>query len=337
MKGARVVPRMNELVAFATAARHSSFTSAAVELNLTQGAVSRAIAELEGRLGVRLFERVRQRVALTDVGRRYFGEVRGLLEQLSAATRQAMAAEPGGEILNLAVLPTFATEWLVRQLPDFAARFPRVIVNLSTRIRPFSFDEEPFDAAIHHGHPIWPGAITHHLMDESMVPMCSPAYRATQDLRAPPDLCRATLIHQATRPSAWAQWHEQAGLPTTTAFRGPTYDQFAMMAAAAAAGMGVVLLPHFLVEQPLNEGKLVQLFTLPLRTSSAYYVVVPETGSRRIARSLRANRPPRALQPSGQPAPRAAPGRPVPRFPPRCPNSARLLHKAAPACRGSTV
>src|SRR5690349_2891080 len=113
---ARLLPRMNELLAFATAARHLSFTSAAVELNLTQGAVSRTIAELEARLGVRLFERVRQRVVLTDVGRQYFQEIRALLEQLSNATHQAVAAKPGLDILNLAVLPTFATQWLVHRL-----------------------------------------------------------------------------------------------------------------------------------------------------------------------------------------------------------------------------
>lgn len=286
MSGSRFVPRMNELVAFEAAARHANFTSAAVELRLTQGAVSRAIAELEGRLGISLFDRVRQRVTLTEVGRHYFADVRGLLEQLRAATRQAMAVEPGGETLNLAVLPTFATQWLVLHLPDFAARFPRVTVNLSTRIRPFSFDAEPFDAAIHHGRPIWPGAATRHLMDESMLPMSSPAYKTIKGLRRPADLRNATLIHQETRPNAWAQWHEQAGLPTQMAFRGPTYDQFAMVAAAAAAGMGVALLPHFLVEQQLKERKLAQLFDLPLRTESAYYVALPETGARSIANAF---------------------------------------------------
>ena len=281
--GGRLLPRMNELTAFAAAARHSSFTHAAVELSLTQGAVSRAIAELEGRMGVKLFERIRQRVVLTDTGRQYFGEVRTLLEQLGTATHQAMATPRGGETLNLAVLPTFATHWLMRHLPDFTAKFPHVTVNLSTRVRPFSFVEEPFDAAIHHGRPTWPGATARHLMDESMLPMCSPAYRAKAALRKPADLRRATLIHQGTRPSAWAQWLEHAGLATTDAFRGPTYDQFAMVAAAAAAGMGTALLPRFLVEQQLQERKLVLLFDLPLDTASAYYIVLPEGTPRKTA------------------------------------------------------
>ena len=281
-KGHRL-PRISELTALAAAAQHSSFTRAAVELSLTQGAVSRAVAELEGRLGVRLFERIRQRVVLTDVGRRYFGEVRPLLEQLGTATHQVMAAPSGGETLNLAVLPTFATHWLMRHLPDYAAKFPRVTVNLSTRVRPFSFAEEPFDAAIHHGRPIWPGAITRHLMDESMLPMCSPAYRSKAALRKPADLRGATLIHQVTRPSAWAEWLEHAGVAPVNAFRGPTYDQFGMVAAAAAAGVGAALLPKFLVEQQLRERKLVLLFDLPLHTASAYYIVLPEGAPRKIA------------------------------------------------------
>jgi LysR family glycine cleavage system transcriptional activator len=123
-------------------------------------------------------------------------------------------------------------------------------------------------------------------MDESMLPMASPAYRAAKELRKPSDLRRATLLHQATRPSAWAQWHEAVGLSAQSVFRGPTYDQFAMVAGAAAAGIGVALLPHFLVEQPLSEGKLELLFDVPLSTASAYYVVLPEKGAKDIAREF---------------------------------------------------
>jgi LysR family transcriptional regulator, glycine cleavage system transcriptional activator len=279
----RFLPRMNELIAFAAAARHSNFSSAALELSLTQGAVSRSIAELETRLGMRLFERIRQRVVLTDVGRQYFSEIRHVLDQLGAATHQVMSAQPGSETLNLAVLPTFATHWLVHQLPDFAARNPHVTVNLTTRIRPFSFVEEPFDAAIHHGRPVWIGATTRHLMDEYMLPVSSPSYRDAMALRKPSDLRRATLIHQATRPTAWAEWHENAAVKSPGVFRGPTYDQYGMVVAAASKGLGVALVPRFLVEQELEEGTLILLFDLPLRTGSAYHIVLPELGPRPIA------------------------------------------------------
>ena len=119
-----------------------------------------------------------------------------------------------------------------------------------------------------------------------MVPMSSPAYRAAKSIHKPTDLARATLIHQSTRPSAWADWHEQAGLSNRAAFRGPSCDQFGIAAAAAAAGMGVALLPAFLVERQIVERKLERLFDLPLRTSSAYYFVIPEKGAKPIAQTF---------------------------------------------------
>lgn len=274
---------MNELVVFEAAARHLNFTRAAIELNLTQGAVSRSIGELEQRLGVRLFERARGRIVMTDAGRTYGDEIRRLLGDVRSATWRMMASEPGGEVFNLAVLPTFATQWLIRHLPDFRSKFPAVTVNVATRIRPFSFEAEPLDAAIHHGRATWPGAITRHLMDESMFPMSSREYRAAMGLRTPRDLRKATLIHQSTRLDAWAGWHAQAGLSAQACFHGPTYDQFSMTAAAAAAGLGVALLPQYLVERQVAENRLEVLFDLPLRTASAYYLVIPETGAKAVA------------------------------------------------------
>ena len=279
----RTLPRMNELVAFEATARHLNFTRAAVELNLTQGAVSRSIGQLEQRLGVRLFERVRRRIVMTDAGRAYGDEIRRLLEEVRCATLRMMATQPGGEVFNLAVLPTFATQWLIRHLPEFHSKFPGVTVNVVTRIRPFSFEEEALDAAIHHGRATWPGAITRHLMDESMFPMSSREYRVAKGLRTPRDLRNATLIHQSTRLDAWARWHAHAGLSAQATFRGPTYDQFSMTAAAAAAGLGVALLPQFLVEREVGEGRLEVLFDLPLPTASAYYLAIPETGAKAVA------------------------------------------------------
>jgi LysR family transcriptional regulator, glycine cleavage system transcriptional activator len=281
-----LTPHINELIAFEAAARHHSFTRAAVELSLTQGSISRAVALLESRLGVSLFQRVRQQVVLTDSGRAFADEVHDVLGRMDAATRQVMSARAGDKILNLAVLPTFATQWLLPNLPGFLAGRNNVIVNFTTRLRPFLFADEKLDAAIHHGRPVWPGASLEHLMDETMLPMCSPGYRVRQRIESPRDLRRATLIHQSTRPRAWAQWHEAVGLPVGQAFRGPTYDQFAMAAAAAASDLGVALLPRFLMQQQVEVGRLEPLFELPLQTSSAYYVVLPDHGVKSIAREF---------------------------------------------------
>lgn len=145
------IPPIDCLIAFESAARHGSFTRAAEELFLTQGAVSKQVRLLEGRLGVELFKRIRQRIVLTDAGRIYLHDIRGTLEKMTSATRQVMSFAGSEDVLNVAVLPTFGTRWLSRRLPQFHERYPEASFNLSVRLRPFDFSVEPFDGAIHYG------------------------------------------------------------------------------------------------------------------------------------------------------------------------------------------
>ena len=269
------LPSLDALVAFESAARHESFTRAAAELNVTQGAISRQIRVLEDRLGVLLFERVRRRVVLTDAGRAYVLDVRRLLNSLKSSTLRLMTAGEHAKVLNLAVFPALATHWLIPRLPDFFSRHPDVQVSCTVRLTPFDFATDPFDAAFHLGPPTWAGAVLHHLMDECVVPVCSSTFRSAHGIRRVEDLTQARLLHPATRPAAWAAWFEQSKLPRTNAFEGLIFDSFAMLSAAAMAGLGVALLPTFFVEEELRAGKLVRL-TRPQRTKDAYYLVVPE-------------------------------------------------------------
>ncbi len=269
-------PSFAALVAFESAARHMSFTRAAVELALTQGAVSRQIRTLEAIVGVSLFERVRRRVVLTDAGRLYLHDVREALARLGEATERVGAFGRAAAPLNLATLPTFGTRWLVPRLPRLAEHAPSLVVNLATRLSPFDFDTEPFDAAIHHGAPIWAGAIAHHLMDETTVPVASPHFRDRHRIRRPADLLGVTLLQQSTRPTAWQRWFRAAGVGQAMVPGGPRYDQFAMVAEAAAAGLGAAMVPRFLVEAELASGRLIVLFDAPFVGDTAYYLVVPE-------------------------------------------------------------
>lgn len=271
-----LLPSIGDLTAFEAAARHASFTRAAAELHLTQSAISRAVRMLEDRIGVTLFERVRQRVVLTPAGTLYLKEVRRILADLREATHAVMAHAESTATLNVAVLPTFATRWLVPRLPAFAERHPDVTVNLSARLEPFDFSTEPFDAALHYGSPTWAAARCHHLMDEVTVVVASPEYRAARQLETPGDLQRATLLHQSTRSRAWADWCALAGIELEGVNRGPRYEQFAMIAQAAAAGLGAALLPRVLIQDELSAGRLEILFQEALTGPSAYYWVVPE-------------------------------------------------------------
>ncbi|QFU15305.1 LysR family transcriptional regulator [Microvirga thermotolerans] len=270
------LPSVGNLLAFEATARHGSVSRAAEELNLTQSAVSRQIQQLEDALGVSLFSRTRQRVVLTDVGRMYATHVRNTLAELSDATRQAIALSGTSGVLNLAVLPTFGTRWLIPRMREFLDLHPDVTVNFGVRLVPFDFAAEPFDAAIHFGQPHWPGALCDHLLDEECVPVCSPDYRERENIRSPADLARATLLQQSTRSTAWAEWSAGAGVDIGNALRGPRFEQFAMVAQAAVAGLGVGLIPHFLIADEIASGRLTILFSQSLISSGAYYLVYPE-------------------------------------------------------------
>jgi LysR family transcriptional regulator, glycine cleavage system transcriptional activator len=269
------LPSLDALVAFESAARYQSFTRAAAELNVTQGAISRQIRVLEDRLGVLLFQRVRRRVVLTDSGHAYLLEVRRLLNSLESATLRLMTAGEHTRVLNLAVLPAVATHWLIPRLPDFFSKHPNVSVSCTIRQVPFDFATDPFDAAFHLGSPTWAGAVVHHLMDEFLVPVCTPSFRSTRGIHRPEDLTRTPLLQLASRPAAWAAWFEKSKLPKTNAFQGLIFDNFAMLSTAAITGLGVALLPTFFVEEELSDGRLVRL-TRPQRSKDTYYLVVPE-------------------------------------------------------------
>jgi LysR family glycine cleavage system transcriptional activator len=270
------LPNVGNLLAFEATARHGSVSRAAEELNLTQSAVSRQIQQLEESLGVSLFSRARQRVVLTDVGRLYASQVRGTLTELSDATHQAIALSGTSGVLNLATLPTFGTRWLMPRIADFFALHPDATVNFGVRLVPFDFADEPFDAAIHFGEPHWPGAICELLRKEEAVPVCSPAYRKREAIHAPQDLVRATLLQQSTRPTAWAEWFASVDVTIGNPMRGPRFEQFAMVAQAAAAGLGVGMIPQFLIDDELASGRLEVLFPHSVLSSGAYYLVYPE-------------------------------------------------------------
>lgn len=272
----RKIPSIEALIAFEAAARHQSFTRSADELSLTQSAVGRQIAGLEDFVGVPLFSRVKKRISLTDVGQMYARNVRECLEKIERDTLAAMACHGAGGILELAVIPTFATRWLIPRLPDFYAQHPHITLNLTTRTDPFMFTDTPFDAAIHFGNSVWPGTISCHLFGEELTPICSPNLLNRRPLLHPGDVKEFTLLHQSARPDAWRQWLIRAGVDDTDCMKGQRYELFSMLVEAARAGLGIALAPRFFVLNELARGELVVPCDLSLQNDKGYYLVYPE-------------------------------------------------------------
>ena len=200
----RKLPSTGALEAFEAAARHQSFTKAAEELSVTQSAVCRQIAALESFLDVRLFRRTRRGVMLTEAGLDYSRSVGARLDEVERDTLELMARGGRGSSLELAVVPTFGTRWLLPRLPAFQRAHPHVVVHLSSRTRPFLFSDTPFDAAIHAGETgsaAWPGTETRFLMTESLIAVASPALaaRAPADRRRLGDAAAAAAVDPAVR------------------------------------------------------------------------------------------------------------------------------------------
>ncbi len=269
----RLLPSMSALTAFEAAARTGSFTAAANELSLTQGAVSRQIKALEDQIGTPLFVRKDQRVSLTPTGALYAEPIRDALRQIAAATVRTIAAPKGGE-LHLAILPTFGTRWLVPRLPAFQEAHPHVTIHFTTKLAPFDFRTHDLDAAIHYGLGDWPDAVCDHLLDEEVLPVCAPSFLTAHPIAEPSDLIALPLLHTSTRADAWAEWFEAQGLAPRTG-AGMFFEQFATTAQAAEAGLGVALLPTLLVRGELADGALVPAIDRPHRSARAYYLVHP--------------------------------------------------------------
>ena len=271
----RKIPSTAALISFEAAARHESFTRAAEELSLTQGAICRQIASLEDFLSVELFRRSRRGVKLTEAGLSYSRRVATQLDAVERDTLSVMGQQ-GTNVIELAVVPTFGTLWLLPRLKDFQLKHPEVTVNLTNRTRPFLFADTEFDAAIYFGDADWSGTESHRLMGENPMPVCSPALLGDRKQLTAAAIAELPLLQQTTRPYAWRQWFNSQQLNIPRDMTGPRYELFSMLAQAAMHDMGVALIPPFLIQRELTEKRLVVANSQALSSIKAYYLMIPE-------------------------------------------------------------
>lgn len=274
MLNRRFLPSTHLLMAFDAVARTESVTQAAAELALTQGAVSRQIAALEAQIGIKLFDREKKRLRLTWAGASYAKVVGAALNEIAQTTLQ-LKANPLGGTINLAILPTFGTRWLAPRLSLFLSANPNISINLSTRLSQFDFAKDGFDAAIHFGRANWVGAGHLKLMTEMVVPACSPNLLTERKPKTAQDILTFPLLHLESRPSAWENWAQHYGIAPPSG-GGMLFDQFSTMIQAVVHGLGVALLPSFLIQQELASGQLASAFGAPTRSVGDYYLVWPK-------------------------------------------------------------
>lgn len=269
---ARNLPPFPALKAFEAAARHESFSAAGDELFVTHGAISRQIAAFEAWLGKPVFHRHGKRVKLTDEGRRYLATLEAAFDSIEIATEQ-LRQTGSARVLRINAPPTFAMKWLLPRLSRFQREVPNVELKLSTSSEPLG-SLDGFDVAIRRGPGRWSNCASGRFLDESVVPVCSPALLKRAPIGNADDLARHVLLHADTRPDAWREWFDAAGTPMRGRKK-QSFDHFYLALQAAIDGLGVALGPLPLIADELAGGRLVMPLAGPRIATRSYWWIAP--------------------------------------------------------------
>ena len=274
----RRLPSLNAVKAFEAAARSKSFTRAAEELFVTPGAVSQQVKALETELGLKLFNRERQRLVITEAGREYLAVVRDALDQIALGTERLTQRQRSG-VLTASVSPDFAAKWLVGRLGRFAESHPEIDLRVAASDQRVDFAREDVDLAVRHGDGRWPELAVERLCDEQLFPVCSPKLiRGRKGALGAFDLLKFPLLRLDDWTN-WGRWFEAAGV-TTQAMPGPVLNRASMLIDAAIDGQGIALARTALAALDLIHGRLIRPVHVSLGMPNTYWIVSPKTTAR---------------------------------------------------------
>jgi LysR family glycine cleavage system transcriptional activator len=274
----RSLPPLNALRSFEAAARHQSFTRAADELRVTQGAVSHQVKALEADLGLKLFSRERQGLVITDAGHEYLAVVRDAFDRIALGTDRLLQRQHSG-VITVSMSPDFAAKWLVSRLGRFAETYPQIELKVSATMHHVDFAREDVDLAIRHGAGNWVGLDAVNLCSEELFPVCSPALlRSRRVIHSPEDVRQFPLLHLDDRRD-WSRWLEAAGASGEGLLHGPIFNHASMLIDAANDGQGIALARTALAAADLINGRLVRPFRATLPLKNTYWIVCPKATS----------------------------------------------------------
>lgn len=266
-------PSISELHAFAQAARLGSYTEAADALQVTQGAISRAIARLEEHLGFAVFERQGRRSVLTTAGRQYLDAVGPAIFTIESAT-QAMRRKREGRHVRLSMPPTLFSHWLIPRLPDFTARYPGTVLSFAPYRRDDPLTSPDIDAWIRIGAMPFPETLhAHYLVGRDLVPICRP--HDALSICRPQDLLRRPLLAHTNYPDNWARWFEKMGCDGPYPAPAADFELVGMLVQAVIAGMGVAVVQRCLIEDDLAAGRVAIPIHRPFQIERGYFLCQP--------------------------------------------------------------
>lgn len=279
----RRIPAVTNLLVFELCAHHLSFTRAGQALGLSQGAVSRQVSELEAYLGQPLFLRAQRTLSLTPAGQRYAELIRPHLQGLERATTDLRLGQARAGVLRVTVSISLCNRWLVSRLPALLRMHPELVINLSPEMGFVDENLGSADVKVVHREsapsPL-PGETWELLLPIHCSAICAPQLMAGRATLALDQLMQLPLLHYIEAPHIWQDYVNAAGRPDLVAPAGVTNVSFVVNIQFALAGLGVALLPEYLVEEELASGRLVRANVRRLMTGRAYYLMYTE--SRRL-------------------------------------------------------
>lgn len=274
-------PRLGSIELFCLTAQHQGFTAAAKATGLTAAAVSRSVARLEERLGVRLLMRTTRQVRLTEVGKRYFDQCRQALTQLSEAEREASGQQlkPTG-LVRMSLPTSYGHHRVLPLLPAFSNLYPGIEIELQLSNRNVDFAEESFDLAIRGRAPPDSSLVARKLEDAALLVVAAPSYLARHRAPSvPPDLATHECI-QFVLPSSgqivpWLLQQDGQVVDWPTQGRLRCADDILGQVTLARAGAGLVQTYRFLVEADLRSGQLVEVLQAYSGASRPFSLLYP--------------------------------------------------------------
>ncbi|MCW4149891.1 LysR substrate-binding domain-containing protein [Vreelandella janggokensis] len=279
---------LNALRAFAEAVRENSFKAAASRLGVTPGAVSRQVKQLEGHLGVALFERHANGVRATEAGRGLAEDVQAGLLRIASGVQNVTERSEDAFRLLLSAPPSFLQLWLLPRLPGFEAQERQIEISLDAeaRLTPPLWMPNRARLSLRYGQGPWPGVTSQRLFEDTLFPVCSPTLLTQEHIHEPADLLAQTLLtvdwcSQAGHPiPSWQDWLKNAGVAINKIPHQRQYSLYSLALDQAMAGQGVVLASYPLVADRLASGVLVRPFAeqYPLASPFAYELILPSEG-----------------------------------------------------------
>ena len=284
----RICPTIQELLAFDAVARHESLTRAANELCISVSGVSKQVAGLEAFVGKLLLKKNGRGIELTAAGLAYWRKISKSLRMIETATTEVRKDKANSSLLVLACAPTFLYKWLVPRLSEFRIFYPDVTFVFKDHVGLGSAFPADVDAVISHGQGNWPNVTIEYIAGQEFVCIYSPCLLKNGEvIRKPKDLIGYPLLHLENSTLAWKKWANDYGVDEEEALFGPCFAQYSAVIQAVMSGLGIALVPRFLVDAQLQDGRVVAFSNLSCKDQGHYICFRSEKLERSVFSAFR--------------------------------------------------